>query len=181
MIPNHVEFHQDVAILKLTQRKTAIVDIADYPLVAGHRWHVHKAPHQYYAYTNVPTPDGKQTILQMHRLLLPDAAEIDHVDHDGLNNQRGNLRECTRAQNNMNSRKRKDGSSHYKGVCWDKAKRKWWAQIKADHVQIFLGYFTSEIEAAHAYDDDARERFGEFACLNFPERAEAMARQWGTL
>lgn len=168
--PNAVEFRGDVAYIKLTQGKHAVVDVADYPLVAVHRWYAHKERRQYYAHTMIRTPDGKRAVLRMHRLLLPHAVEVDHADHDGLDNRRGNLRECTHAQNLANGRKHNDCSSRFKGVSWNKAHQKWEAQITVSGVQACLGYFTSQIEAAHAYDDAARGHFGEFACLNFPER-----------
>jgi len=169
MRANEVEFHQDVAILKLTQGKHAVVDIADYPVVSGYRWHAIKMPRRYYASTHIRTNDGKQTLLQIHRLLLPDAAEVDHIDHDGLNNTRGNIRACTHAQNHMNQRKSENCTSQYKGVCRHKATQKWQSQITLNRVPVYIGRFATELDAAHAYDASARKHFGEFACLNFPE------------
>jgi len=172
MKPNAVEFHADVAILRLTQGKHAVVDIADYPWVSGHRWCAHKVRRQYYACTYLQGQDGKQATLQMHRLLMPDAQEVDHINHNGCDNTRANIRACTRAQNQMNGLKHRDGSSRFKGVHWFKAHQKWQSYIYINRAQIHLGLFTSETEAAHAYDAAAREYFGEFACLNFPKKEQ---------
>lgn len=91
--------------------------------------------------------------------------EIDHINGDRADNRLENLREVTRSQNNMNC-KPKGGSSRFKGVTFDKEKRLWAAQIKADGQRKFLGRYSSEEDAAHAYDDAANKHFGEFARLN---------------
>ena len=96
---------------------------------------------------------------------------VDHRDHNGLNNQRSNLRLASKGQNNRNARKRIDGlTSKYKGV-HRKKKHKikmWCARIQIDGVRKSLGYFTTEEEAAQDYDTAAVEFFGEFAFTNFP-------------
>ena len=92
---------------------------------------------------------------------------VDHIDGDPTNNRRSNLRNCTQHQNSMNSRKRKnDASSKYKGVSWDKGRKKWRAYINLMRKQLFLGRFDNELEAARAYNDKAVELYGEFAHLN---------------
>jgi hypothetical protein len=98
--------------------------------------------------------------------------EVDHEDHNGLNNQKYNLRVATRVQNNHNLRKqRPPTSSKYKGVSFDKGNSKWVAQIKIAGRSKHLGYFLSEDQAARIYDEAARLHFGEFACTNFAEAA----------
>jgi hypothetical protein len=101
----------------------------------------------------------------MHTLLMPGAAQIDHRDGDGLNNRRENLRPATRTQNNANQRKYR-GTSRYKGVSWDVSSRRWRARIHCDHRETSLGQFTSEADAARAYNAAALEHFGEYARLN---------------
>jgi hypothetical protein len=96
--------------------------------------------------------------------------QIDHIDHNGLNNVWINLRTATQSQNNANKRRQEKCSSLYRGVCWAKRERQWVASIKKDKKNCFLGYFSDEKMAAQAYDQAAKRVHGEFANLNFPER-----------
>jgi hypothetical protein len=96
----------------------------------------------------------------------------DHIDGNGLNNQRSNLRLSIRHGNHKNaSKKNVLSTSLYKGVYFYKAGHTWRAEIQCDHERHFLGDFEIEEDAAHAYDKKAKELFGEFARLNFPEEA----------
>ena len=96
---------------------------------------------------------------------------VDHRNNNGLDNRRDNLRLATSSQNNCNSRKRKNTTSQFRGVCFCKAKGKWDANINLAGKRIWLGSFDSEIEAGKAYDEAAKKCHGEFARLNFPEVA----------
>jgi hypothetical protein len=116
--------------------------------------------------THIRRDDGSRAGLKLHRLLLPDWAEIDHIDGDGLNNCRSNLRAATHSQNQGNTRKRLGTSSQFKGVCWSKCAGKWRAYIRSDGKLKFLGYFASEFEAAQAYNSAALEKWGSFAKVN---------------
>jgi len=90
--------------------------------------------------------------------------QVDHINHNPLDNRRCNLRLCTNGQNTANARKHKDGiTSQFKGVSWDKYAQSWCVQVQGSRV----GRFKSEMEAARAYDNAARVAFGEFAHLNF--------------
>lgn len=114
---------------------------------------------------------GGEYILLSHLLLKPEPGmTVDHVNHYTLNNRRENLRLATPFQQTCNRRPDKDSSSKYKGVYWDKLKRKWGVGITAKGKRYFLGYFTSEESAARAYDVLAPDLHGEFAYLNFPEK-----------
>ena len=107
----------------------------------------------------------------MHREILgitDPKINVDHLDGDGLNNQRSNLRVCTDSQNGANRGKQKNNKSGYKGVHWNKKTKKWAAQIQYHKKVLNLGYYSDIIEAAKAYDKKALELFGEFARLNFP-------------
>ena len=91
---------------------------------------------------------------------------VDHRLHDGLNNQKYNLRICTHRQNMANSRANKNTSSRFKGVTWDKTRDRWKAQICKDKINRCIGYFHEEVAAAQAYNFMAHELFGEFAYYN---------------
>ncbi len=146
-----------------------MVDDGDLELVAAYRWHVFEDPRAGgpYAIANTRRPDGRQTTVRMHKLITGYPA-TDHIDHDGLNNQRANLRPCDQHQNQGNQRKGVASSSRFKGVTWNKLAGKWMAQIKVHRRSRYLGLFEVEEDAARAYDMAAQEAFGEFACLNFP-------------
>jgi hypothetical protein len=91
---------------------------------------------------------------------------VDHVDHNGLNNRRSNLRAATKAQNAANERKRPGCSSQYKGVVWHR--NRWQARIEIGDEYRYLGRFVSEEEAARAYDAAAVTAWGQYANPNFP-------------
>lgn len=153
--------------IPLTQGRVAIVDDADYEWLSQWRWCVRKRDSTYYAVRGVRI-NGKVRAIHMHRVIVnpPLDKQIDHINGDGLDNRRCNLRLCTQSQNNMNSRKRNDCSSIYKGVTWHKREQKWHARIKMNGRLRHLGYFRDEDEAAKAYNQTATELFGSFARLN---------------
>jgi hypothetical protein len=163
-----------VRIVELTQGYVALVDDADFARVSAHKWcaNVDRKRGKVYAYRKTRGPHNKRKSIYLHRDLLgvsDPKVKVDHDDGNGLNNQRGNIRVCSKGQNNMNQKKRSDGvSSRYKGVCWHKRDKKFYAAIKIDGKSKFLGTFESERDAAKSYDAAAREHFGDFAVCNFP-------------
>lgn len=94
---------------------------------------------------------------------------IDHINHDKCDNRIVNLRLATAIENSRNRRSQKNSTSRYVGVNWDKAHKRWKAQISNQGVKVWLGYFKSEEEAAKVRDAAAKEAYGEFANLNFKE------------
>jgi hypothetical protein len=114
---------------------------------------------------------GSLKMVYMHRVLMdvPDGFEVDHVDGDGLNNRRVNLRLCVRGQNIANQKARTNKKlSKFKGVCWTEKNGKWQVHAGPASGKRYVGLFNTEEEAARAYDVVAREQFGEFAKCNFP-------------
>lgn len=147
---------------------TAIVDDEDAHL-AGVRWCAHADRNKTYA-VRVEVMESVQVFRLLHREILnaPEGIEVDHINGDGLDNRRANLRLATRAQNQWNSGRRSDNTSGFKGVGWVRSRQRWQAKIKVRGLRIFLGYHASPEAAAQAYDAAARQHFGEFARLNFP-------------
>lgn len=153
--------------IELTNGQVALVDDGDFDLVSGYRWHASKCRRVSYAQASARR--GDKTQIQMHRLILgvADGIAVDHVDSDGLNNQRANLRVATLQQNGMNARKRLAATtSKFKGVRWHKQHLKWQAYITNGGKQTHLGLFESERSAAFAYNREAIKRFGSFARIN---------------
>jgi hypothetical protein len=158
----------------LNQGKVALVDHGDFEWLSQWKWYALKGANTWYAHRHV-IKKGKGTMVSMHRALLgePPNASVDHIDRNGLNNQRSNLRICSRAQNAYNAQKWSSNTSGFKGVSWRRSKRKWRAQIQAyGKGNKHLGYFDSPVDAAHAYDRAAMQYHGQFALLNFPIFAE---------
>ena len=91
---------------------------------------------------------------------------IDHIDNNSLNNKIENLREVTRSENNMNSKKQKNTSSKYKGVSWRKGRKHWKVNICLNGKDKYLGSSKLETEAAKIYNKSAKKLFGEYAKLN---------------
>jgi hypothetical protein len=145
----------------------AVIDIKDWDLVGQYRWRASERSD--YAITS-----QNDTSLYMHRLILPvpDGMEVDHIDRTGLNNRRSNLRPATPTQNGQNRRgldmrAGRPTTSRFKGVSWHV--KSWTATITVNSRREYLGLYASEVEAAQVYDRRAREAFGPFALLNFPE------------
>lgn len=152
----------------------ALVDDEDYALVSQYEWRVSTDGYAVHNYRE----GGKNKALLMHRLILglgPGDLDVDHANHDGLDNRRPNLRVATDSQNRRNSRKQRRGtaSSRYKGVSWKRANQRWCASIRVQGKGISLGYFDAETDAARTYDAAAAHFYGEFACLNFPDEIPA--------
>jgi len=159
--------------IPLTQGKYAIVDPEDYERLSKHKWHANKGGATFYAVRWAPRKRQKKlTVIYMHRQVLnyPDSDFIDHINHNGRDNRKANLRPATRAQNNYNRKKYDNNSySKYKGVSFKQKNQIWTAQIGLNNKMLFLGYFKKEIDAAKAYDAAARKFHKEFAVLNFPQ------------
>jgi hypothetical protein len=158
--------------INITRGMVAIVDDADAAHVSQFRWQATPGRHTFYARRSFWVPaEGRVRGQSMHTLLTG-WSRVDHIDGDGLNNQRSNLRPASAQENRRNSQKTVGCTSTYKGV--KRQGRYWIACIGVSPgIQHYLGCFSSEIEAARTYDAAAREVFGEFARLNFEPQGAA--------
>jgi hypothetical protein len=156
--------------IKLTQGKVALVDDTDYEWLNQWRWYARKNNNAWYASRHSARDENnKQSTILMHRVILgvtDPKVQIDHDDTNGLNNQRYNLREASHSQNQHNQRIKAGGTSKYKGVSWNERQKKWKVSIRKNKVQIHVGCFCDEIDAAIAYNKAAIIYHGEFARLN---------------
>jgi hypothetical protein len=157
----------------------AIIDEADWDLVKACVWHanVSKRCHVVYAHTRVLDPlTGRRQHVTMHRLIFGAAAgqRVDHINHDGLDNRRENLRLCTASGNGANSRLPVNNTSGYKGV--RRERDRWMAAIGVNGKTIRLGTFDDKRDAAQAYNAACIAAFGEFALPNAGVPTEPIAR-----
>jgi AP2 domain. len=160
----------------LTNNKIALVDDGDFETLSRFKWTAYKKRSTWYAHRTVHASErellGGRKSISMHRFLLSHlptkGIEIDHKNRNGLDNQRENLRVATRSLNQMNCGPYKGNKSGYKGVSW-RQKGRVIAQIYINTRRVYLGRFDTPEQAARAYDAKAKELFGEFAYLNFPE------------
>lgn len=146
--------------IELTQGQVAIVDDDDFEDLSLYKWFAKKEGGIFYAARSY---GAKRNTMKMHIYIMKpvDGFVIDHINGNGLDNRKSNLRICSHAENMRNRKLHKDNSSGYKGV--SKNKGKYVARI----MQIYLGRYNNAIDAARAYDAKARELFGNFAKLNF--------------
>lgn len=155
--------------IPLTKGYVALIDDADAPAVLGAgKWTATVTQWNVYARRRVELPDGRQGTLYLHTFLTG-WARTDHRNGDGLDNRRANLRPATSQQNSANAGLRRNNTSGYKGVTYQPERGLYAAQICVNRRTIPLGRYADPIDAAHAYDAAAREAFGEFAYVNFPD------------
>lgn len=167
--PKPVFIHEGVALVSVGNGLHASVDIADAPVVAALNWRACKAANTLYVRTNVRDENGRDVILKLHRLLLllsDQSVVADHINGDGLDNRRANLRVASRFENMQNRRLPSHNSSGFKGVAFCPATGRWRAEIYADGKRYRLGRFNTPELAAAAYDAAARKLHGEFARTN---------------
>ncbi len=154
--------------IPLTKGYVALVDDEDYGWLSEWNWFAY--PHGHTVYGRRTSYEGGQHTVILHRVILgidgDPLLKGDHINGNGLDNRRGNLRLATISQNNCNAIKK---AGNYKGATLTPDRKKWRARITANGRLIHIGTFESEIEAARAYDRVARRYHGEFAKLNFSE------------
>lgn len=154
--------------IKLTQGQVALVDDEDFEWLNQWKWYALKDHLTFYA-VRKSSMVNRQTrqLIRMHRIILDsqNGELVDHKDHNGLNNQRSNIRPCTQSQNHQN-RISRVGTSRFKGVSWRKGRNRWLVNIATGDRKRYVGMFKNELDAAMAYNSIAAELFGEFARLN---------------
>lgn len=164
-------------MIQLTMGLSVKVDDDDYEILSKFKWQA-KNPRKdtYYAARSIRMSNGKQKTVGMHRFITncPDGYDVDHIDGDGLNNCKSNLRVVTRRQNLQNRHSKT--SSSYVGVSFDKNKGKWVSYIRINNKRVALGTFIDEMSAANAYMQKVRE-IGEvplksIAMSNFQKSAQ---------
>ena len=143
----------------LTNGGTTLIDAEDISKLQGYSWYQHMG------YARARAPEGE---IHLSHVILPcpDGFFIDHINRDKLDNRKANLRVATRSQNNANRRSFDNSTSKYKGVHWNKKSGLWEATIRKHGQQVSLGMYEDEIAAASAYNDSARQIWGEYAVLN---------------
>lgn len=156
-------------LIKLTQRFKdrepiyTMVDDEDYELLNQWSWRYRDNGYTKYVFRTIKFKFN-YIVIHLHRFLLhtPSHLQVDHIDGNGLNNQKNNIRNCTFKENIRN--KISHGKTNYKGVCYNGKHIR--SVIFVNNKQLHLGYFKTELEAAKAYNIAANKYFGEFAKLN---------------
>ena len=151
--------------LPLTKGYSTVIDKEDYPLVAGFKWYAtENHSGKVYAARNGIKDNGKYGLIYMHRVIS--GAErgqyVDHIDGDGLNNTKANMRLCSNSENLRNRGMPSNNSSGFKGVYWHKERCKWRAEIRVNGKPKHLGYFSDAEDAHKAYCDAGIELHGDY-------------------
>ena len=161
-----------VGVVPLTLGQVAIVDVGDLALVAHLTWSASRRSDGVGFYAVHSGERYGRNLGPMHRIIVrldrDDPRQVDHIDGDGLNNRRTNLRVATASQNAANRKKPAIGSNPYKGVSWRERSQVWYACIRHEGRSYHLGQFHTAEDAARAYDKAALELSGEFALINLP-------------
>lgn len=169
---NHYAIDDNTTAICLTENNIALIDSEDLHIVNKYYWTywIWKVKNTGYALATPLYETGIKTRIKMHRLIMgvSGSQTIDHVNRNGLDNRRLNLRTCNTTENNRNQGLRKDSTSGYKGVRFIKHNGRFWARIQVNKKRISLGVFKCSKAAAYAYDLAAIKYFKDFAYTNFP-------------
>jgi hypothetical protein len=169
MVYRRHKYGYDFRRINLGDDEWTIVEPADYYRFGHLNWHLRGNRRKFYAVRDIKTGPGRTKPSSLHREIMnkPKGFLVDHKNNCTLDNRRANLRIATRSQNAQNVPKRKNTSSRFIGVCFNKRYKRWYAFIGYERGKRWLGSFDNEIDAACAYDTAARKYYGEFAKVNF--------------
>lgn len=158
--------------IPLTRGLVALVDDEDFEWLSQWRWTSISGPNVSYARRRFRSA-GRRVIVPMHRAIMdaPAGTFVDHINGDGLDNRRANLRLSSNSENQRNRGPSKLNRTGFKGVCLDSERGCFRVFIQVENISVSLGRFDCPAEAARAYDAAARRLHGAFARLNFPEPA----------
>lgn len=151
--------------IRLTRGKIALVDDEDYERVNQYKWYAYFASNTIYARRRPWNKIIKKYSVQsIHRFILnaPKGMEVDHINGNGLDNRKANLRLCTRQQNCYNHRVRNTSKSGITGISWDTQTNKWRATITLNGKMINIGRFVEIEDAINARKKKAFELFSPF-------------------
>lgn len=163
--------------IALNKGHVAIID-DDCAHLSRHTWQVvARSETLFYASRHVCV-EGKKTKVFLHHEVLGTRQRTDHVNGDGLDCRRRNLRPATQQQNCANARLSRANRSGFKGVALHKHAQRWTAQVTVNRKKLHLGYFDNARDAARAYDKAAMLHFGAFAKTNFPRAEYEAAQVW---
>jgi hypothetical protein len=155
-----------------------MVDDEDFDWLTQWKWYALRKTRTFYA-RRAFWVNGKGAMHERMHTVITGYAITDHVDGNGLNNQRVNLRDTTPCLNSLNAAKRLTTTrSQFKGLSWEKSK--WRVRVQSDNRgdrprRTHVGAFLAEEDAARAYDDAVRERYGPYGAYNFPRPGERSA------
>lgn len=154
--------------INITKGNHVLVDEDDYNYLVKNHWYAVHGNGGFYAARR----KNYKIVFMHNEIMKPEAGfQVDHINRDTLDNRKENLQFCTVSQNRANAPKKvyklgEKPRSSYKGVTWCKRDSKWISQIKFEGKNHFLGRFSSELDAARAYDKRALEIYGSFAVIN---------------
>lgn len=154
--------------IPLSRGFSAIIDDRDLELVSGRSWYHHVGRSNKTGYA-LSSDRSQGRVFYMHRVILglqDPEIKTDHINQDGLDNRRENLRVCSDFDNSHNVGLKANNTSGYKGVTWHDPGSKWQARIRKDGRRVHLGLFSHARDAAEAYNKAAAETYGDFAWLN---------------
>lgn len=159
-----VRVEGNIAYVPLTKGYEAIIDAADVPLVEGRNWTAVEKTGAVYAYWQDCSGPKRRTVY-LHRVIMgePAGLEVDHIDGDGLNNLRCNLRVATKSQNMHNAKRPSHNTSGVKGVSWCKRRGNWVARVTLHGKLVWSRHFAQKEDAASAYAEALQRHHGEFA------------------